>query len=110
MRSKQEIRDEIRRRVSLALGPLLDAALALAQGYSTLVARQPDGRFERVTKLTARRLDPAMVYEVWLRSPSMPAIEDLLNRAADKPTEHHEHSGDEGRPIELAWVDPATHD
>lgn len=88
MLEKQAIRDEVRLRVSVALQGLIDAQIANAQGLKYLVARDPKtGKFERIGRAG---LKGAMHIEVWEKDPSIAAFADLLNRAADKPTEHQE--------------------
>lgn len=91
---KLQAREFVRKRVTEALGSLLEAQVANASGIKYLVARDPKtGKFERIAASQVR--DDAVI-EVWEKDPSVQAFTDLLNRALDKPAEQkqeHEHSG-----------------
>jgi hypothetical protein len=83
-------RDYVRRRVTDALAPLLDAQLANAIGLKYLVTRhKTTGKFIRVTEAMARQKRGAQeqIIEVWEKDPSVHAFTYLLDRALDRPKE-----------------------
>lgn len=92
--AKEAAREYVRQRVTAELGELLDVQLKHAKGLSYLVARRKSGgKFERIEATRVAQLDPEeYVIEVWEKDPSVQAFTDLLNRALDKPVEHHEHA------------------
>lgn len=90
---KLAAREYVRQRVIAALGPLIDAQLANAQGLKYLVLRdQKTGKFTRVTEALARQKQGSSeeVIEVWEKDPSVQAWTDLMNRALDKPAEQEQ--------------------
>jgi hypothetical protein len=104
---KEEIRRQVREHVSRVLPALLESATAAALGVKYAVARhRASGRFVPVTKelseaiLTGKDAEHEM-FEVWEEKPNIPAFTDLMNRAADKPTEAIEqhHTG----ALEITW-------
>lgn len=99
---KEAARAIVRETVFSALGPLLDAQVANAQGIKYLVVRQKStGKFVRVGELRAGTHDPDLeTVEVWEKDPSVQAFTDLMNRALDKPAEQHVVTGEDGGPIE----------
>jgi hypothetical protein len=102
---KEAARAFVRQQVCNALGPLLDAQIANAKGLSYLVYRnKKSGKFERVKALEAVNQDEETI-EVWEKDPSVQAFTDLLNRALDKPAEHVELTGADGKPLEVRWQD-----
>jgi len=90
---KEAAREYVRRRVTEALDPLLDAQVAHAVGLKYLVVREASsGKFVRVTEALARQKlgKTDEVIEVWEKDPSVQAFTDLLNRALDKPKEQEQ--------------------
>lgn len=110
---KMAAREFVRQRVTAALGPLIDAQVANAQGLKYLVTRDKrTGKFIRVTEAMARRKqdpeaedDNEEIIEVWEKDPSVQAFSDLLNRALDKPAEQLKVTGPDDGPVEhvIRW-------
>jgi hypothetical protein len=96
---KIEARELVRRTVTAALGPLIEAQIANAKGLKYLVTRDKhSGKFIRVTEAMARlkQGDSEEHIEVWEKDPSVQAFTDLMNRALDRPAEQEQqiaHSG-----------------
>jgi hypothetical protein len=85
---KAAAREYARQRITARLGPLIDAALALAEGFKYLVVRdKATGRFLRVAGPNERIKKGEEIIEVWHKPPSNQAIRDLLDRAIDRPKE-----------------------
>ncbi len=112
---KAKQREAVRAIVVEHMRPMVEAQIAHAKGIKYLVARSRlGGKFERVSpdqldSMLEGQDDGSIVLEVWDKDPSVQAFTDLMNRALDKPTEHHEHTGAEGGPIELAVIDRLKH-
>ena len=90
-------REFVRRRVTAALAPLIDAQIAHARGLKYLVTRdKKTGKFIRVTQAMARVKLGAKeeIIEVWEKDPSVQAFTDLLNRAIDKPADQLPEPGE----------------
>lgn len=90
---KEAARDLVRRRVTAAMGPMLEAQISNATGIKYLVVRQKSsGKFLRVTEAMARAREGAdeEIIEVWEKDPSIQAFTDLMNRAIDKPKEQEQ--------------------
>jgi hypothetical protein len=88
---KEAMREELRRRVAAAFGPLIDAQISNAQGIKYLVTREKGtGKFIRVTEAMARHKPDEMIVEVWEKDPAVQAFTDLMNRALDKPKEQEQ--------------------
>lgn len=102
---KAAAREFVRERVTAALEGMLAAQIAHAQGLKYLVRRdKKSGKFVRVGEGT---LDPEdETIEVWEKDPSVQAFTDLLNRALDKPAEHVEVTGQDGKPLEIIVKKP----
>lgn len=91
--TKEVAREAVRQQVTAQLRPLVNAQIANALGLKYLVTRdKKTGKFVRVTEAMARvkQHSTEETIEVWEKDPSVHAFTDLLNRALDKPTEHHE--------------------
>jgi len=85
---KAAAREYTRQRITARLGPLVDAWLALAEGFKYLVVRDKvTGKFLRVARHNERLKPDEEIIEVWEKAPSSQAIRDLLDRALDKPKE-----------------------
>ena len=87
---KEAAREVVRRRVTEALLPLVDAQIAAATGLKYLVTRsKTGGKFTVVTEAMARarKGNPGEIIEVWEKFPSTHAFQELLNRALDRPKE-----------------------
>lgn len=100
---KEAARELVRRLVTDALTPLLQAQIANAQGLKYLVTRdKKTGKFIRVTEAMAKAKQgqDEEIIEVWEKDPSVQAFTDLLNRALDKPAEQVKVTGEEGGPVE----------
>lgn len=89
---KLAAREFVREQVTAALGGLLKAQIANAQGFSVLVSR--DAKTGKFTPVEAES-GVQDATEIWLVKPNVQAFTDLLNRALDKPTEQiaQVHSG-----------------
>lgn len=81
---KLAAREFVRDQVTAALGPLLKAQIANAQGFSVLVSR--DAKTGKFTPVEAES-GVKDATEIWLVKPNVQAFTDLLNRAIDKPAE-----------------------
>lgn len=106
---KAAAREFVRQRVTEALEGMLASQIAHAQGLKYLVARNTKtGKFERVTPAMLDAADDALQarIEVWEKDPSVQAFTDLLNRALDKPAEHVEVTGQDGKPLEIIVKKP----
>lgn len=110
-RNKAEAREALRRIVDKHMEAMTEAQIKNAQGIKYLVKRaKAGGKFEKVTEaeldaVLAKQDLPGneggITLEVWEERPNVQAYTDLMNRALDKPTEHHEVTGANGGPIEL---------
>lgn len=96
--SKEVAREVARRKITEGLLPLIEAQMAHAQGIGHLYRRDKKGRYTRVEvqadidAVLARGLRKdadGSTYWIFAKDPSVQAFTDLLNRALDKPTEHH---------------------
>ena len=86
-RTKDAMREYVRKRVAAELGPMLDAQIAHAKGLQYLVTRdKKTGKFVRVGPAMASQLKHESI-QVWEKDPSIAAFTDLANRAMDKPAE-----------------------
>jgi hypothetical protein len=97
--AKEAIRERVRQIVSANLDVLVEAQIANSRGIKYLVKRDPaTGRFDRIGQ---DGIGDGTGIEVWEKDPSVQAFTDLMNRAADKPTEAIQQvvSG----AIEIAW-------
>jgi hypothetical protein len=92
-------RELVRRKVTEALEPMLDAQIHNARGIGHLMLRDPEtGKFERIVSSGDPQVDEARIDAavrqgksqcwIYLKDPSVQAFTDLMNRALDKPTEH----------------------
>lgn len=94
--------------VTEALGPLIQAQIANAQGLKYLVVRdKKTGKFLRVTEAMAKAKQDALdeseeIIEVWEKDPSVQAFTDLLNRALDKPKEQEQEINLDAK-LEIRW-------
>ena len=102
---KKAIRERWLKRFEEDADLFYDAQRAQALGTKYLVTRDPkSGKFvplnEEQTKLMLES-GQADRLEVWDRPPSSQAFVAIADRVIDKPTEHLEHSGPDGGPIEI---------
>ncbi len=106
---KEEGRRLLREMVLANMGPMIEAQMSHAKGLKFLVARhKKSGKFERVSQAQVESIldgqnDEYVALEVWEKDPHTAAFTDLMNRALDKPTEHHEHAGEGGGPLVVSW-------
>ena len=100
---KIALRAEARAQIAPHIQPMIAAQVANAKGLSYLVYRdKKTGKFERVKNVDAVNQDEERI-EVWEKDPSIQAFTDLMNRALDKPAEHHEVTGLDGTPLVIQW-------
>lgn len=100
---KIELRKKARDTIAPHLIALIESQIANAKGLSYLVYRdKKTGKFERVKNVEEVDQDQERI-EVWEKDPSVQAFTDLMNRALDKPAEHHEVSGLDGTPLVIQW-------
>lgn len=105
---KAAARELARQMVTEALGPLIQAQIANAQGLKYLVVRdKKTGKFLRVTEAMAKAKQDALdeseeIIEVWEKDPSVQAFTDLLNRALDKPKEQEQEINLDAK-LEIRW-------
>jgi hypothetical protein len=102
---KEAMRELVRRKVAEHLGDMIDAQIALSKGTKYLVTRDKTGKFIRVTAAMAGSFDGTETVEVWEKEASVQAFADLMNRAADKPIEPVELTGEDKGPLTLKWQD-----
>jgi hypothetical protein len=85
---KEEARSVLRAAVFARMRPLVEAQIQNAEGLKFLMVRDKAGKFVRVGKGEAEKLNPEeSIIEVWEKDPSVQAFTDLMNRAIDKPIE-----------------------
>lgn len=101
---KKAIRDRLLARYEAEADAMWDAQFAHARGVSYMRLRNPDGSFARATD--EKQIDAAIAagaawFNIFTESPNTQAFVALSDRAIDKPTEHLEHSGPDGGPIEM---------
>lgn len=104
---KAEIRALILARYEQRVQEMVDAQIDHAMGVSYMVLRQPDGTFARATdvkQIDAACAVGATAFKIFTQAPNPQAFVAVSDRAIDRPTEHHEHTGPEGGPIEVAVV------
>lgn len=97
---KLQAREFVRQRITAALGPILDAQIANAKGYSVLVSR--DAKTGKFTPVEAES-GVKDATEIWFVKPNVQASADLLNRAIDKPAEHVSLTGADEGPVIFKW-------
>jgi hypothetical protein len=90
------------------LVPMTEAQIELAKGIGYMVIRQSDGTFARATDEKAIDIalttgEEGKTYRFFTQQPNTQAFADLMNRTFGKPTERHEHTGEDGGPIEVKW-------
>lgn len=103
---KQAIRKRILDRFEAELDSLVGAQMDNARGLKHFFLRDP------VTKQFKQITDPKQIevalncgeegsyYWIHTKDPSTQAFTAVADRAIDRPTEHHEHSGEDGGPVE----------
>jgi hypothetical protein len=101
-------REELRRQVIDAMGPMVRAQVAHAQGIGHLYKRDEGGKFTRIEDINEidrmlREEQEGSGYWIFAKDPSVQAFTDLMNRALDKPTEVVEMSGRDGGPLVVKW-------
>jgi predicted cupin superfamily sugar epimerase len=106
--TKEQAREALRQIVLGKMQELVDAQMANATGLKYLVARQKNGKFERVSQkeveaILAGEDQDRVTLEVWEKDPSVQAFTDLMNRALDKPKEQEQDINMLGK-IEIAWL------
>lgn len=104
--AKRETRDAICAIVRAELEPIVKAQVMNAQGVSYMMLRQKDGSFTRATDV--KQIDAAcaagsVAFQIFTQQPNQQSAAMLLGYAADKPVEPHEHTGEDGGPIEIRW-------
>lgn len=106
---KQAIRERILARFEADADDIYEAQRAQALGTKFLVARdRKTGKFIPVNEEQTRLLlesGQADTLEIWDRPPSTQAAQFLADRAIDRPTEHHEHTGADGGDILVSVTD-----
>jgi hypothetical protein len=102
---KLAARQRLTEQVIAQLDGMVKAQAAHAQGVSYMVLRNPDGTFTRATN--EQEIDRACAqgaegFHIFTQAPNTNAFVALTNQALDKPTEHHELTGEDGGPIQIA--------
>lgn len=79
--------------VTAEMAELAKAQFANAKGIKFLMVREKgSGKFLKVTKDAAEKLDPANeIIEVWEEKPSVEAFKTLMDRALDQPAKPTEN-------------------
>ena len=92
--AKEAARELLRQRVFRSLEPIVDAQVRAAQGLAHFFLRDEAGQFRRITdpEEIERALNGGNPNAFWIdeKDPSTAASKDLLDRALDKPAEHHD--------------------
>lgn len=82
---KERARLKLRERVWAEMDGMIDAQIENAKGLKFLMVREKTGKFKRVAKDVAEKLNPGEeIIEVWEKDPSVYAFADLLDRTLDK--------------------------
>ena len=104
---KLAARELVRQQVTAALGPMIRAQIAHAQGIGHLYVRDKTGKFTKIENQAQvdellRTGTEEKDYWIFTKDPSVQAFTDLLNRAIDKPAESMtvEHHGD----VAFRWL------
>ena len=111
---KLQAREFVRKMVTDALHPMIQAQIAHAQGIGHLYTRDKSGKFNKVENqaLVEQLLNGDGVegehYWIFTKDPSVQAFSDLLNRALDKPAEHVQMTGMDNGPLEIVIRKPWT--
>ena len=88
---KEQARKVLRERVFAQMAPLVDAQIQNAMGLRFLMVREKSGKFVRVGRDRAEKLNPNQeIIEVWEHQPSERAFVALMDRTIDRPVEHVE--------------------
>lgn len=101
---KEAARSALRQIILMQMQELVAAQVANAKGLKYLVTRdKKSGKFLRVTEAMARLKQGKTeeLIEVWEKDPCVQAFTDLMNRALDKPAEHVNLSGSDGKPLRV---------
>ena len=103
-KQKRLARQILRDLVVESLKPMAVAQIAHAQGVSYMRLRNPDGSFARATD--EKQIDAAIAagagwFQIFTEAPNTQAFVALSDRAFDKPTEHHEVTGEDGAPLQF---------
>src|SRR5215470_5097429 len=104
---KIHARELARQKITENLERLLNAQIDNAVGIRHLMMRDPKtGQFERVTG-DAKQIDKALktktAFWIYTKDPNVQAFTDLMNRCIDKPSEHVQLAGADGRPLVIRW-------
>lgn len=105
---KKAIRDRILARFEQDADAIYEAQKAQALGTKYLVTRdKKSGKFIPLNEATTKLMlecGQGEDIEIWDRPPSTQAAQFLADRAIDRPTEHHEITGEDGGPVQLDAV------
>jgi hypothetical protein len=82
--NKEQAREVARLMITAKMEQLIAAQLQAACGLKYLVARDANGKFQRIGP---EGVNGDAVIEVWEKDPSTAAFTDLMNRALDRPKE-----------------------
>lgn len=89
---KLAAREETRKMITAALGPMIRAQIAHATGIGHLYTRDKAGKFNKIE--SQARVDELLAtgtqdtdYWIFTKDPSVQAFSDLVNRALDKAKE-----------------------
>ena len=102
--AKAEAREFIRALVRPELEPIVRAQIEHAKRVHYMVLRHGDGTNTRATDV--KQLDAALAvgdaaFKIFTQAPNVQAFTAVTERAFDKPTEHHELTGENGGPIDM---------
>lgn len=103
---KEELRRQLRERVALRWGKMIEAQIDTSIGLSHFFLRdKATGQFKRLTD--EKEIEQALNsdgdrYYIHTKDPNVAAFTDLANRTIDKPTDHVESevSGN----LEVKWM------
>ena len=93
--AKEAAKEAVRVQVTAALEPIVRAHIAQACGIGHLYERDEDGKFKRITDaaqidaLLAEGIDDTKVW-IFAKDPDTRSLKELLDRALDRPKEHHQ--------------------
>jgi hypothetical protein len=108
--AKIEAREQVRKMITEALGPMLRSQIAHSQGIGHLFTRDKTGKFTRIENedealLLLNNGTEGEHYWIFMKDPSVQAFTELLDRALDQAAKPIELSGAGGGPIVVKWAE-----
>lgn len=107
---KQAIRARILAKFEAEVEALVEAQFDNARGLKHFFLRDPKTKqFKQITdpeqiEVALNSGDEGSYYWIHTKDPSTQAFTAIADRAIDRPTEHHEHTGPEGGPLTVEVI------